>query len=59
MEQGYQPLFSMVLEILAIAIMQEEKSGIPIRKEEVKLCLSEGDRSLYKENRKTFTQRNY
>ena len=46
-------LFNIVLEILAIAIREEEEiKGIQIEKEEVKLSLSADDMILYMENPK-------
>ena len=46
-------LFNIVLEVLAIVIREEKEiKGIQIRKEEVKLSLSEDDMILYIENPK-------
>ncbi|EPQ14411.1 Poly [ADP-ribose] polymerase 11 [Myotis brandtii] len=45
-------LFTMVLDVLAIAIRQEEIKGIQIEKEEVKLSLFIDDMILYIENPK-------
>ena len=51
------PLFSIVLEVLATAIIQEKgKKGIQIGKEEVKLSLLADDVILYIENPKDATK---
>ena len=53
-------LFNIVLEVLAIAIRQEENiKGIQSRKEEVKLSLFADDMILYIENPKESTKKNY
>ena len=50
-------LFNIVLEVLAIAIRQEEETkGIQIGKEEVKLSLFADDMILYIENPKDPTK---
>ena len=47
----YFPFFNIVVEVLAIAIREEEEiKGIQIGKEEVKLSLFVGDMILYIEN---------
>jgi len=52
-------LFNIVLEVLSIAIREEEEiKGIQIRKQEVKLLLFAGDMILYRENLKD-SIRNY
>ena len=51
-------LFSVVLEVLAMAIREEkEMRGIQIGKEEVKLSLFEDDMILYLENPKDSTRK--
>ena len=50
-------LFNIVLEVLAIAIRQEEEiKGIQIGKEEVKLSWFADDMILYRENTKDSTK---
>ena len=50
-------LFNTALEVLTTAIRQEEKKGILIRKEEVKLSLFADDLIPYIENPKDFTKK--
>ena len=51
-------LFNIILEVLALAIRQEEEiKGIQIGKEEVKLPLFTGDMILYRENPKDSTKK--
>ena len=50
-------LFNIVLEVLAMAIRQEEVKGIQIGKEEVKLSLFADDMILYIENPKDPTKK--
>ena len=50
-------LFNIVLEILDVAIRQEEVKGIQIGKEEVKLSLFADDMTLYIENPKDSTKK--
>ena len=53
-------LFSIVLEVLATAIRQEEEiKGIQFGKEEVKLSLFTDDMILYMENATGSTKKNY
>ena len=53
-------LFNTILEVLAIAIRQEkETNDIQIRMEEVKLSLFADDMTLYIENSKFSTKKNY
>ena len=50
-------LFNIIVQVLAIAIRQEEEiKGIQIRKEEVKLSLFADDMILYIKNPKRFHQ---
>ena len=53
-------LFSIILEVLATAIREEEEiKGIQIGKEEVKLSLFADDKMLYIENPKKTVSENY
>ena len=45
-------LFSIVLEVLANTIRQDQKNGVQIKKEEIKLLLVADDMILYTENPK-------
>ena len=47
----------MVLEVLVMAVREEEAKGIPIGKEEVKLSLFAHDMMLYTENLKYATRK--
>ena len=57
---AFTSLFSIMLEVLAIAVRQEEEiKGIQIGNEEVKLSLFADDMILYIENPIESTRKNY